>query len=766
MYKTIYKLTLLFFIVSTFGTPLWSQENHKIDFTTISKSDILKMSYDQLLDLSFIDLKRLAETAGLTTDELMQLALNQEVSTASKKGESLFESPLSASVISKEEIVLSGATTFEELFRLVQGMIVRQESNGNFDIHIRGNDNVPKGNMSHLSENTLSLVMIDNRIVYNYINGGTMWETLPVSLSDVERIEIVRGPSSSLYGPNAVSGVINIITKKPTENGVRVYGDLQAGNHNTKTGSMSVLGKVNDKFQWKASGSFDYRERMNTDFYDYYRNEYLPTVDTSMFGNPFFAQSPEPELAKDALSGNGAIYYSPNSKVNLQLNTGMQKSRAQTVFFENLATPLGISNSETGYIDFKGQAYGLEVQANYLKGNQNLHELMLKPVIKYDFSFVTGNIEYDLNLNKLGIGELTLRPGINFQQATYDDSKYIKEYQEEYSNPLIGGLLNGKSTIKTTSGNIRLDYKPIGELRFIGSFRADKYNEPDKTYYSYQAAASYNFRSKHLLRFVASKANRSAFIGDVYANYYNPLRIEQGMQLYQVYAGFNSVDNDQKYTLLTQTMVEFGVREILSDKIQIDIELFRTETKNFSTLMADSSISGREVNNQLALVNIWEYQNIDVKSTQLGISGAILLNPIKKLNIKIFGTVQKTKLADMTTTLLQDSLVDVDAKNTPAFYGGVTLNYSFLDRWNLNTSAYIYTDQIYERYRFEEPKNHVNMSTKIDANAIVNIKLAYRVSGNNTIYVSIRNITNHNKAEFGYADKIQALYMAGMNFNF
>ena len=99
MNNTIYRILILIFIVSYSGTIIMAQEESKIDFSKITKSEILKMNYDQLLDLSFIDLKKLAESAGITTDELMQLALNQEVSTASKKGESLFESPLSASVI-------------------------------------------------------------------------------------------------------------------------------------------------------------------------------------------------------------------------------------------------------------------------------------------------------------------------------------------------------------------------------------------------------------------------------------------------------------------------------------------------------------------------------------------------------------------------------------------------------------------------------------------------------------------------------------------
>ncbi len=154
------------------------------------------------------------ENETTNDDDLFELDLealmNMDIVSASKKVESLFDSPLSSSVITKDEIRNSGSTTIAEALRLVPGLIVREKTNGNFDVHIRGYENIPPNNKVNYSDNSITLVMIDNRIVYNYFQGGTFWETLPISIYDVERIEIIRGPSSALYGPNAVSGVINI----------------------------------------------------------------------------------------------------------------------------------------------------------------------------------------------------------------------------------------------------------------------------------------------------------------------------------------------------------------------------------------------------------------------------------------------------------------------------------------------------------------------------------------------------------------------------
>ncbi|MDD4746313.1 MAG: TonB-dependent receptor plug domain-containing protein, partial [Salinivirgaceae bacterium] len=381
------KNILLIIVMILFGTLATQAQEGGLNTKEMTKKELMKLNYDQLLEMPFGELKRMAELIGVSTDELLKMALNREVSSASKKGESVFESPLSTTVISKEEIELTGATTYEELFRSVPGMIIREESNGNFDIHIRGNDNLPPGNFSHFSENTMTLVMIDGRIVYNYINGGTIWESIPVSLSDIERIEIIRGASTALYGPNAVSGVINIITRNPNQIGEYLHGSIQVGNNNSYVGNISFLNRTNDKFAFKLSGAYDFRDRSQSDFYQYLTGTYVSADSiTSMFGNPLAASSPNANLSKKVYSANAGIYYDPTAEISMELNGGWQSSESQSMFFENLATPFGIRDSKTGYFDYKASAYGFQAQVNFLAGEQNLHQKMIKPVIQYDMN--------------------------------------------------------------------------------------------------------------------------------------------------------------------------------------------------------------------------------------------------------------------------------------------------------------------------------------------------------------------------------------------
>jgi iron complex outermembrane receptor protein len=791
--KKYIQLLLMLLLIS--GISAQAQEK-KYDFEKMSRKEIMQISYDDMLDMPFEDLKKMAEVLGVTTDELLKMALNREVSSASKKGESVFESPLSTTVITKEEIQLSGATTYEELFRLVPGMIVRQESNGNFDVHIRGNDNLPPGNFSHFSENMMTLVMVDGRIVYNYINGGTIWESLPVAMSDIDRIEIIRGASSALYGPNAVSGVINIITRTPDKEGVHLHGDIQAGTNNTYLGNFSFLNNVNDRIGFKISGAYDFRDRFQNDFYQYLDSTYVPADSlTSMFGNPLAATSPYPELAKNAFSANAGVFYDLNKDVSMSLNGGWQSSESQSTFFENLATPFGIRKSETGYFDYVANAYGVKAQINYLFGSQNLHEKMAKPVIEYDMNFLSANVEYDLVLNNLGIGELTVLPGFNYQLATYTDKKYVEEV-DTADNVLDMGLLNGKKQLETISGSVRIDYKPISSLRLIAALRADQYNNPNDMYFSWQFVAAYNLNSKHFIRGTYSRANRGSFMGNTYANFKNLLKDNEQLEVpgspLPVLLTYNQYYVGNKdLNLLTQDLFEIGYRGIITDYLQVDLEGFLSISKDFDALLPMNYSQTPPTPNadMTALETIvddeWHYQNINMESQQMGITATISIQPLDNLLLKVFGTIQSTDLTnvmkDISTLYLMnpDSIVSPydqlseeafeDTKNkwTPSFYGGFMVNYSPVKKLNFNLSGYYYGEQVYSRYFYDNTTlTHTTTSTTLDPNIILNSKVAYRVTDNFSVFINARNLLSHDKTEMAYNDKIKGLYLGGISFSF
>lgn len=139
---------------------------------------------------------------------LKQLTLEQlgnvEVTTASKEPAKVSRTPAAIYVITQEDIRRSGATSIPEALRLVPGVEVARIDSDKWSIGVRGFG-------SRLSRSVL--VLIDGRSVYAPLFAGVYWEVQDTLLEDIERIEVIRGPGGTIWGANAVNGVINIITK-------------------------------------------------------------------------------------------------------------------------------------------------------------------------------------------------------------------------------------------------------------------------------------------------------------------------------------------------------------------------------------------------------------------------------------------------------------------------------------------------------------------------------------------------------------------------
>ncbi len=140
-----------------------------------------------------------------------ELLLFEEVPiviSAAKREQPITESPSSISIITAEDIRRAGATNIADILRRVPGLDVLRITPSDAQISARGFNE---------SNNNDILLLIDGRSAYVDFFGIVVWDDLPIVLEEIDRIEIIRGPGSALYGANAFSGVINIITKTPEE---------------------------------------------------------------------------------------------------------------------------------------------------------------------------------------------------------------------------------------------------------------------------------------------------------------------------------------------------------------------------------------------------------------------------------------------------------------------------------------------------------------------------------------------------------------------
>ncbi len=817
MFKTKYITIVLFSLLMSVN--LMAQEGEN---TTLTKEKVLSMTTEELSALSLEDLMSAIDVVGVSSlEELYELLLNKDVTSASKSEESLFDSPLSTTVLSHDQIIASGATSIEEALRLVPGLIVREKTNGNFDVHIRGNDNLPAKNMLLYSENMNTLVMINGRPVFNYSHGGTLWETLPVGFEDIDRIEVVRGPASALYGPNALSGVINIITQTITDDSPLVSGNVQAGTLNTYLGDLAFRKKLSSKVSVALTGNFEMRDRERDEILIYDRGG----SDYSLDGNPvapgyfsldevnrmrngslpvwppydvngetydIYKSFPDPDQAKERMGVNAYLDINPSDDANIHLMAGHQNSQAITSSMGDVPTPYTTKIAATSYVDLRAKYKGLSVQANYNGGT--IDYMAGNEGFELDNQQFNLQAEYDWNL-----GKVSIRPGVSYQSMSYDDSEHIAK--------IGNGYLNQKRTINILAGSARFDYRPTDKLRFVAALRAEKYNHPDDIYASWQLVGSYKINDNNIVRAVYSRANQSSFLVNTFSNYtWNVVNM--------TYPRVMQFDGDPNHDLKTMDMFEIGYRTRPTKSLLVDVEAFYNVSEGFGALMPMYTdyaiynplgvIMGQDPIARPDSINI-QYAGLSLKSKQLGASVNIDWVVSEKLVAHGHFTVQQTKL-DNYQPLSRNDIVEHQAiqaggdamaqltswgqklaageigpgdipaiikgtsttwpdvnengythKATPSYFGGFSLTYRPCKKLEIFPQAYFYGEQTFESQYSTET---------VAGKFLLNAKVSYKANSNLTFFVNGRNILNMKDREFAYMDEIPGMVLGGLNFKF
>ncbi|MCP4653766.1 MAG: TonB-dependent receptor, partial [Candidatus Omnitrophica bacterium] len=190
-----------------------------------------------------------AQGGFVEEEELMLFYEMPIVTSAARREQQLGDITNPMTVISREEIERSGATQLGDLFYRVPGVQTERCDGQNYAVSIRGNPRVFTDDI---------LVLVDNVVSFNPVANATAWGALPVALDDIERVEIIRGPGGILYSSNAVSGVINIITKsaKTEEN----YVKMRSGTNSYAMGSLGMGLKPFESKDFYARLSYQYDE--------------------------------------------------------------------------------------------------------------------------------------------------------------------------------------------------------------------------------------------------------------------------------------------------------------------------------------------------------------------------------------------------------------------------------------------------------------------------------------------------------------------------
>ncbi len=689
-------------LVSTFISPLMAQENR----------DLYNLSIEELMNIAIV--------------------------SASSQEETLFEAPVSSYSITKEEISKAGITSIPEALRLCPGVIVRETTNGNYDVHINGFDNPIKYTHTVSQMNMLTLVMINNRPVFSLGQGGTHWEALPVDLIDVERIEIVRGPSAPLFGPNAVTGVINIITKTFDSENWYASANIQHVAPLARIGNVAVGKKISKKINVALSGNYQLRDRNDHLYYNYESGSYINSKDYRA------EEEYKHEIAMDKYGINGYLNYEANKDINVNISAGTQHSDVQKVHFST-EIPLSFTEKESSYINFAGKAYGVNTRISYEFGEHHLLKEK-NPLYSaaYYYHTLDATADYQWKINS----RFHLRPALNYMQSQYDGSEFAKKAP-------AGGAFDGNFRINSAGISLRSDWYPVEGLRVVAGVRGDKFTVKDDPALSYQFLTTYNVNDKWLFRLVQSNSKSGVFFQQI-LDLTIPTPMPDGNMLM---FNINADPNDSK--VVSNTMTEVGIRSKVTKSLQLDLSLFSQKLTNLYELqMTDGGVSETGVpyiDNQ--------YLNLPFESKQYGMTFSANYVPDTKWQIKPFITLQSTETENFYYYANPAAKKETRKhESTPTVYGGLFANYAPTKALNINMNSYFFGN--HTMYHHQNALSGITSENQIRTKVLINTKISYQVYRNAKAYIGGRNLLNQNTREYYGTDRIGRNVFAGASYNF
>lgn len=403
------------------------------------------------------------EAAAQATDEA---PYEETVVTASRRAQSTLEAPNATTIITAEEIRLSGATNLPELLRRVPGAEVMAMGVSSHNVSFRG--------FNQRVSNKV-LVLLDGRTEYQDFLGGTVWPAIPIGLEEIERIEVIRGPGSAIYGANAMLGVINIITRAP---GTGPKATLSGFVGNARTAGGSLVASGGDKLKFRASAGFQQADKYSRDY-----DEGRPDV-VSAFADP--------NLGLRSARGNLVLRYAFNKDFSASVSGGI--NRLFTEFYAIGLLRNYFLDATSGFAQADVQLGPVKVKAfwNHLTvdpaGPQYtvVGQRSLLTRVESNVFDVEALFQKDFQL----LGEHRLNIGVagRLKRLGWDYLGALR--QELHANAFI-----------------QEQWKPLRSLQFVGSYRVDRHPLLDQGLPGYAHSPQISM----LWRPVESQALRASF---------------------------------------------------------------------------------------------------------------------------------------------------------------------------------------------------------------------------------------------------------------
>ncbi len=353
------------------------------------------------------------------------------VVSSTRTERSALDVPNAVSVITAEEIRASGARNIEEILHWIPGLEVMRLNKGDIATSMRGFNSAPASTL---------LVMIDGRTVYLDFIGSVFWESLNVTMQDIERIEFIRGPGSVLYGASALLGTINIITKDPRDlPSLYSYTGLGSDTRHFSNTVAATAGQLGLK------ASFEYR---SLDDFD----------NDALTADPLVNRDRDTVGLRQRL-GNASLDYLFTDGSRLTLSGGRVKTDNELLFLNQTLDRDGATTSNVHARYARGP---WRVQAFYTEDDYDIRQsfnLGLFPPFAIDYDFFTSTADFEVQ-REISWGDHEFLVGGNARRLVGESQRVLGSDEQEM---LYGTFLQDEIRLTdnlTTFLGVRLDQHP------------------------------------------------------------------------------------------------------------------------------------------------------------------------------------------------------------------------------------------------------------------------------------------------------------------
>jgi iron complex outermembrane receptor protein len=575
-----------------------------------NRSKLLKLACPLIFSTSLISTLVYAndEEDGLESISLEDL-LNVEVVSATRSESKLSESPVPISVITAKEIASSGLDNIPDILARLPEIDVIRIGASQTEVSIRG-----KG----INFNRRLLTMIDGRTEYNDLFGATLWHAFPIAINDIERIEVIRGPASALFGANAYSGVINIITKSVKNSAGLVQ--YHTGSDNKEY--FNVMGQYySEKYNAKVSLTQQNMDNSSNVIFEGF-NRFTSSTN-------FFAD----DTSLDGVSrANIQLMVTPSENMDFKFAYG--STNGDHELFQQPGLPRSKWDISTDYLHFITNYYaesGTSFQFNIYKNTFDYATPLVPTTAEVQALSFTDGLRYFPSVADATIYEGNVETvDMTFQvvgKAFEDKMSWVAGAEFREIESIDGLLIAGTSKKDITSYFGNFTYKFNEQWHMGAGYRVDDDSITGQDD-GYTLSLSHFLNETDSLRFTA----RSAFRAPSLFELYSQIDLEVTGQNQNVsFVGAELLTDGSQITVETITSLDITYTANISDSMQLTAEIFHEEYENIignpdSGLLENVVIDG--ANNTFVTTTSFQNQSLTAEADGLQLSLVWIANEV------------------------------------------------------------------------------------------------------------------------------------------